>query len=130
MIVWLTGRSGAGKTTLGRALAGLGWLHVDGDDLRSGLCIDLGYSKDDREENARRALAVAEMLDRQGVRVIVSMIQPPPKPVKTFCLTGSRKHEPVWCGFEHHYSTPAWAIPIDTTSKTPAESLAEILCYL
>lgn len=81
-VVWLTGISGAGKSTIARELeaelralghaVGL----VDGDELRDGLCCDLGFSLADREENVRRAGEVARLMVRSGMIVIVSMISP------------------------------------------------------
>lgn len=81
-VVWLTGPSGAGKSTIARALAaelrdrdrlvGI----VDGDDLRGGLCSDLGFSATDRNENVRRAAEVAHLMSRTGMIVIVSLISP------------------------------------------------------
>lgn len=79
---WLTGLSGAGKTTLAQALAqhlrSLGQVVcvIDGDDLRAGLCRDLGFSAADREENMRRTAELAQLLNRQGIRVIAALISP------------------------------------------------------
>jgi adenylyl-sulfate kinase len=71
--IWLTGLSGAGKSTLARAL---GWAVIDGDDLRRGLCSDLGFSPADRAENVRRAAHVARILNDAGVDVVVALISP------------------------------------------------------
>ena len=79
---WLTGLSGAGKTTLAQALAqhlrsqGLAVCVLDGDELRSGLCRDLGFSPTDREENMRRSAELARLLNSQGIAVIVALISP------------------------------------------------------
>jgi adenylyl-sulfate kinase len=81
-VVWLTGPSGAGKTTIALELAGelrargLMVAMLDGDDLRSGLCSDLGFSEDDRSENVRRTAEVARLMTRGGMIVIVSLISP------------------------------------------------------
>ena len=80
--LWLTGLSGAGKTTTANALrdvlsrAGAAVVVVDGDDLRAGLSGDLGFSADDRDENVRRAGEIALLLNAQGVITIVSLISP------------------------------------------------------
>ncbi|HEX3801673.1 MAG TPA: adenylyl-sulfate kinase [Solirubrobacteraceae bacterium] len=81
-VVWLTGPSGAGKTTIALELAdelrhrGLMVGMLDGDDLRSGLCCDLGFSEEDRAENIRRTAEVARLMTRAGLIVIVSLISP------------------------------------------------------
>lgn len=81
-VIWLTGLSGSGKTTLARALEqellGGGVLSavVDGDELRLGLSQGLGFSREDRRENIRRAAEVALHLAEAGVVVIVAHIAP------------------------------------------------------
>jgi adenylylsulfate kinase len=80
--VWLTGLSGAGKSTIARAAAaelvrGGTAAHVlDGDDLRVGLSADLGYSLEDRAEQVRRAGHVARILGDSGVVVLAALISP------------------------------------------------------
>jgi adenylylsulfate kinase len=81
LIVWLTGLSGAGKTTLARALHDeLARTHdvevLDGDEMRTTLCRDLGYTKDDRLTNVARIGLVARLLARNGIVCIVSAISP------------------------------------------------------
>lgn len=80
--IWLTGLSGAGKSTLAKELesslfkAGYSVYRLDGDNLRSGLNKDLGFSENDRSENIRRAAEVAALLNDAGVAVICSFISP------------------------------------------------------
>ncbi len=81
--VWLTGLSGAGKSTIALALAevlkekGRKRLELlDGDIVRQNLTKGLGFSKEDRDENIRRIGFVAHLLTRNGVIVIVSAISP------------------------------------------------------
>jgi adenylyl-sulfate kinase len=81
-VIWLTGLSGAGKTTLAdiaeRALFEQGrqvWV-LDGDSLRRGLCADLGFSPEDRKENVRRAGAVASLFAEAGLICIAALISP------------------------------------------------------
>jgi adenylyl-sulfate kinase len=82
MTVWLTGLSSAGKTTIGSAVAeqlrarGHPVELLDGDLFRQNLSRDLGFSKEDRDENIRRIGFVAELLSRNGVIVIVAAISP------------------------------------------------------
>ena len=79
---WLTGLSGAGKTSLGEAIAlhyrkkGLPTVLLDGDVLRSSILKDLGYSEEERMEQNRRAAALAKLLNRQGITVFAALISP------------------------------------------------------
>ena len=81
-VVWLTGFSGAGKSTIAfateRALIDGGYLAfvLDGDNVRHGLCADLGFSDVDRDENVRRVGEVAALMSESGVIVIASFISP------------------------------------------------------
>lgn len=81
-IIWLTGCSGSGKTTIARAFKKeLDWFGVlsyvlDGDVLRNGLNSDLGLSEKDRNENIRRAYEVANILADLGAVVICAFISP------------------------------------------------------
>jgi adenylyl-sulfate kinase len=80
--VWLTGLSGAGKSTIAglleRRLIRLGQLAymLDGDQLRKTLNRDLGYSDADRTENVRRVAELARLMVNAGVSPIVSLISP------------------------------------------------------
>ena len=81
-VFWLTGLSGAGKTTLALAFksaleaAILPVVVLDGDDLRTGLNSDLGFSDEHRRENARRIAHVARLISNHGNIVIVAAITP------------------------------------------------------
>jgi bifunctional enzyme CysN/CysC len=82
MLVWFTGLSGAGKSTVSglvdRQLLALG-VHtyaLDGDDVRRGLSRDLGFSAQDREENIRRCGEVAALMVDAGLVVLASFISP------------------------------------------------------
>jgi bifunctional enzyme CysN/CysC len=80
--IWLTGLSGAGKTTIARALErrlferGCRTMLLDGDQLRHGLCGDLGFSPADRAENIRRAGEVARLFFEQGSIVLCAFVSP------------------------------------------------------
>ena len=82
LTVWFTGLSGAGKTTICRAVEtallarGLRVEVLDGDAIRSYLCSDLGFSEADRKENIKRIAYVAQLLTRNGVLVLVAAISP------------------------------------------------------
>ena len=77
MIVWLYGLSGAGKTTIARALKEIytGAIHLDGDILRKGLNSDLGFSVKDRTENIRRVIEVCKIFGWNNM-IICSFITP------------------------------------------------------
>jgi len=80
--VWLTGLSGAGKTTIALALEhelrrrGLPVERLDGDIVRESLTRDLGFSREDRDKNVERVGFVAKLLARNGVGVIAAFISP------------------------------------------------------
>lgn len=80
--LWFTGLSGSGKSTLAsrleRALfqGGIGATILDGDNLRHGLCSNLGFSDEDRVENIRRAGEAAKLIADAGLVVITSLISP------------------------------------------------------
>jgi adenylyl-sulfate kinase len=80
--LWLTGLSGAGKTTLTNAiLPQLRQRNVkievlDGDEIRTNLSKGLGFSKEDRDTNIRRIGYVARLLSRNGVGVVAAAISP------------------------------------------------------
>jgi adenylylsulfate kinase len=73
---WLFGLPCAGKTTLAEGLVGPNTVHLDGDYLRDTLNTDLGFSKEDRTENLRRAAGIAQGLNKQGFDVVASFITP------------------------------------------------------
>lgn len=79
---WLTGLSGAGKSSLAQALAeqlrsqGHAVCVLDGDELRQGLSKDLGFSIEDRDEQSRRVAEMAKILNRNGIHAVVALISP------------------------------------------------------
>lgn len=81
-VLWMTGFSQSGKTTTADRVfellkeRGVKLERLDGDEFREGLSRDLGFSKEDRDENIRRAAFVARLLSRNGVGVLTSFISP------------------------------------------------------
>lgn len=81
-VIWLTGLSGSGKSTLAKELQrrlfekGCQVYVLDGDNIRSGLCSDLGFSAEDRSENIRRIGEVAALFADAGMMVITAFISP------------------------------------------------------
>ncbi len=81
-VVWFTGLSGAGKSTIANALEvalhaqGKRTYILDGDNIRLGINRDLGFSHEDRAENIRRVAEVAKLMVDAGVIVITAFISP------------------------------------------------------
>jgi adenylylsulfate kinase len=81
-ILWFTGLSGSGKSTLAHAVEeqlhqnGLKTFVLDGDNVRHGLCKDLGFSDQDRKENIRRISETAKLLLEAGVITLTAFISP------------------------------------------------------
>ncbi|RKZ90837.1 MAG: adenylyl-sulfate kinase [Candidatus Parabeggiatoa sp. nov. 1] len=81
-LLWFTGLSGSGKSTLAHALEerlyqmGYHTSVLDGDNVRHGLCSDLGFSNEDRVENIRRISEVAKLFIEAGVIVLTAFISP------------------------------------------------------
>jgi bifunctional enzyme CysN/CysC len=81
-VVWFTGISGAGKSTIARIVEsrlrerGLPVHNLDGDDIRHGLNRDLGFSDADRAENIRRVGELARLFNHAGMTVLVAAISP------------------------------------------------------
>jgi len=81
-VYWLCGLSGSGKSTLAISLEKFLFeknchsIVLDGDNLRSGICNDLGFSMEDRKENVRRVSEAAKLMASNGYIAIVSLISP------------------------------------------------------
>jgi len=81
-LIWLTGLSGSGKSTIANALEkrlhalGMHAYVLDGDNLRMGLNVDLGFTAEDRAENVRRVSEVAKLMLDAGLIVITALVSP------------------------------------------------------
>lgn len=81
-VLWFTGLSGSGKSTLSHAVEerlhnmGISTFVLDGDNVRHGLCSDLGFSDPDRVENIRRVGEVAKLFSEAGVITLTAFISP------------------------------------------------------
>lgn len=101
-VVWLTGLSGSGKSTLANGLEARlfqrGWqvAVLDGDNIRHGLCDDLGFSDMDRAENIRRVSEVAALFNQAGLICITAFISP-------FQADRDRARSVVGAGFSEIY---------------------------
>lgn len=82
VVVWLTGMPGSGKSTIADATQrnlharGIQTALLDGDNIRLGLCSDLGFSEPERNENVRRVAETAKLFLEAGVVVIVALVSP------------------------------------------------------
>ncbi|MFC0228590.1 adenylyl-sulfate kinase [Serratia aquatilis] len=82
VVLWFTGLSGSGKSTVAGALEqalyplGVNTYLLDGDNVRHGLCRDLGFSENDRRENIRRVGEVAKLMVDAGLVVLTAFISP------------------------------------------------------
>ncbi len=85
IVLWFVGLSGSGKSTVAKAIeaelhkAGKLTMLLDGDNLRTGINNNLGFSESDREENIRRAAEVAKLFANNGTITICSFISPTEK---------------------------------------------------
>ncbi|MFM2357716.1 MAG: adenylyl-sulfate kinase [Candidatus Parcubacteria bacterium] len=131
-VIWLTGNTGAGKTSLAYLLKErLKAVVLDGDEMRASISTDLGFSKKDREEHNLRVARLAGILNQQGSNVVVSVIAP----FRTTRTKISKLINPYWIyvkGGKEGKSTP-YEVPrkpdltIDPAKNSPLESLEKIV---
>jgi len=82
VVVWLTGFSGAGKTSIAKSLEkkllqkDIRVKVLDGDELRNNSSFELGFSKEDREEHAKRVAQISNIICESGITSIVALISP------------------------------------------------------
>jgi len=165
-ILWFTGLSGAGKSTLANAVnaalfeKGLSCYVLDGDNIRHGLCKDLGFSDADREENIRRIGEVAKLFLDAGVVVLTAFVSPfradrararglvePGDFIEIHCAADLAVCEerdtkglyakaragqiPEFTGISSPYEAPeAPELRIDTGNRALETCVAEVLTYL
>lgn len=159
--IWFTGLSGSGKSTLANLLDaelvknGKHTMLLDGDNLRQGLCSDLGFSLSDRAENIRRVSHVAKLMNDAGLIVIVCTISPidedrknarkiisdfveiyvstpfeecKRRDVKGLYQKAENNEITNFTGIQSLYEIPQNPdVEIDTMGKTKEESFAELL---
>lgn len=103
-ILWFTGLSGAGKSTLAHAVEkslfdkGCRTFVFDGDNVRHGLCADLGFSATDRQENIRRIGEMSKLFLEAGVIALTAFISPfKSDRDRVRCLVGNDEFIEVYC---------------------------------
>ena len=165
-VIWFTGISGAGKTTVANKLDKLLCAHkkhtylLDGDNVRNGLCSDLGFTPEGRSENIRRVGEVSKLMCESGLIVITALISPYKKDrklVRSLFDTGhfievyletsieiaaARDHKGLYekakngtlnefTGFDSDYEPPEKPeLRIETEMYDPNESAKYIFSYL
>ena len=165
-IIWFTGLSGSGKSTLAHAVEhrlferGVRTYVLDGDNVRQGLCRDLGFSDADRTENIRRIGEVSKLMMDAGLIVLTAFISPFKKDrqivrelvedgdfIEVFCEASldicedrdpkglykkARAGEiPEFTGINSPYEEPeAPELTINTGEQDIEESIAQVLEYL
>ena len=103
-IIWFTGLSGSGKSTLAHAVEeslhqlGCRTFVLDGDNVRHGLCGDLGFSDKDRQENIRRIGEMAKLFMEAGIIVLTAFISPyRADRERVRAMVGSRNFIEIYC---------------------------------
>ena len=164
-VYWLTGLSGSGKSTIAREterqlfLKGFNVYVLDGDNVRTGLNANLGFSPEDRAENIRRVGEVASLFADSGTIVLASFISPYQsdrdrarqaagdsfhevyiKADLSVCETRDPKglykkaragEIPEFTGISAPYEAPeAPECTVDTDADTPDESAAQLVAYI
>ncbi|HDK37680.1 MAG TPA: adenylyl-sulfate kinase [Thiolapillus brandeum] len=165
-VLWFTGLSGSGKSTLANAVEE--YLHqmqcrtfvFDGDNVRHGLCSDLGFSEDDRRENIRRIGEMTHLFVEAGVIAMTAFISPfraerqrvrdlfnPGEFIEVYCECSLETCEerdvkglyakaragliPNYTGISSPYEAPeAPEIAVNTDTQTLQKSVEQVLNYL
>jgi len=131
-VIWLTGNTGSGKTSIAYLLKErLNAVVLDGDEMRASISEDLGFSKEDREKQNIRVAKLAKLLNQQGMNVIVSVIAP----FQSIRDKVDKIAKPYWIYIKSDlnekdkpYEPPKNAdIVIDPTEESLLESLEKII---
>nr|WP_208677252.1 adenylyl-sulfate kinase [Synechococcus elongatus]QFZ92184.1 adenylyl-sulfate kinase [Synechococcus elongatus PCC 11802] len=165
VILWFTGLSGSGKSTLAHAVEaqlferGCRTFVLDGDNVRHGLCVDLGFSDRDRQENIRRIGEVAKLFTEAGVITLAAFVSPfradrdrvralvaDGEYIEVYCQASldvceqrdvkglyakARAVIPEFTGISSPYEAPEAAeLKIDTGSRSLDDCVAQVLNYL
>ena len=134
-IYWITGQSGAGKTTLARALQSkIGGIILDGDEMRESISLGVSFSKEDRNEHNMRVARLAGVLSRQMI-VIVAVIAPFQSTREQASLLVS----PIWIHIAKHlpahqdkpYEVPAEPhIALNSDRQSVDEEVRSVIAYI
>jgi adenylylsulfate kinase len=135
-VIWLTGNSQSGKSTLAKAVkANMPCVVLDGDEMRDTISLGLGFSKVDRTENNRRIASLAALLAGQGHMVVVSVVAP----FADLRAMVDGLCRPYWVhvrrtvslDYESPYEDPeSPQLTIDNDRLTPAEASRKLLEFI
>ena len=114
MIIQIIGLPGSGKTTLAKELASrINAIHLNADEVRSDLNKDLGFTKEDRLEQARRMGALSRLLANQNYNVVVDFVNPTEETRKAF----GRVDKVIWRNRkptrDYPDTTAMWELPLN-----------------
>lgn len=165
-VLWFTGLSGSGKSTIAHAVEeqlyqmGCHTFVFDGDNVRHGLCSDLGFGEDERKENIRRIGEMTHLFVQAGVIAMTAFISPfrserkrvrdlfnPGEFIEVYCECNLETCEqrdvkglyakaragliPNYTGISSPYETPESAeVTVNTDKETLDESVTKVLDYL
>lgn len=133
-IIWLTGESGAGKTTIAKEIANeIDCVVLDGDEMRESISIEAGFSREDRRQHNLRVARLAKVLSRQK-NVVVSVIAPMKRARKEIDKICS----PIWVYVKrklperegHFYEPPLNCFSVDTNQMSVKECSRAILKHV
>jgi adenylylsulfate kinase-like enzyme len=135
IVIWLTGQSGSGKTTIARALQQkINGVILDGDEMRESISTDLGFSKEDRETHNLRVARLAKVLSKYAP-IIVSVIAPFEDSREKITIIA----RPFWVYVERAttlddakpYQVPSqYAVKVNSDTQTTDEQVGIILSAL
>ena len=135
LIIWITGQSGTGKTTIANMLKQkIGGIVLDGDEMRKSISCGLGFNKKDREEHNLRVARLAKILSKD-VAVIISVIAP----FESIRKKIDKITKPIWVYVEKNikitrkkpYEIPKkYHIKVNSDKQSPEEQAELILKHL